>query len=117
MNPVPDAIARLQHSRERWRHTLDQDSRARSARPLGAVSGLLQGLGAQPWQPWLSAASALWLAWRRRRTGPAARPPEPLAAPLAGGTRWRRNVVALSVLAATCVALLWWRRRHRPTPP
>lgn len=112
MNTLPDAVTRLQHSRERWLQTLEQDARARSAQPLGAVSGLLQGLGASPWQAGLSATWALWLAWRRRRAEPAVRPP--LHAP----RRWTPyRPLLLAGLVAALLAALWWKRRSASTRP
>ena len=112
MNTLPDAVTRLQHSRERWLQTLEQDARARSAHPLGAVSGLLQGLGASPWQAGLSATWALWLAWRRRRAEPTSS-----RTPMATRRRSSARPLLLAGLVAALLAALWWKRRSASTRP
>ncbi len=110
MTSLPDAVARLQRSRDRWQLTMDRDPPAGMAQPRGVLGAVLQGLGGQPW---LSAASALWLAWRRRQ--PAHGPLQP-ASGQRGPAGARFRPVRLWPLAATAViaGVLWWR--YRPVP-
>ncbi len=107
MSALTDAVARLQHSRQRWGQLQEQDARSHASRPRGAVSGLLQGLGAQPWQSWLSTASALWMTWHR--AGPL--PADPLRS-----RRPRSGMVVGAVLVTAVVAFVWWRRRSASAP-
>ncbi len=109
MSALTDAVARLQHSRQRWGQLQEQDARIHASRPWGAVSGLLQGLGAQPWQSWLSTASALWMTWRRHR-------PAPLPAAPTRSRRLRSGMVAGTLLVTAVVAFFWWRRRSASAP-
>ncbi|OSZ65809.1 hypothetical protein [Hydrogenophaga sp. IBVHS2] len=103
MSPWPTALERLQHSRVQWLRTLDQDTRSRSGGAPGALGSLFQGLGSAPWQPWLSAVSALWLAWQRHRAAP--------PAVATSRRRWPSAGVVGAVLITALVAALWWRSR------
>lgn len=107
MSRSTDATARLQYSREHWLRTLDRDARSQPARMPGMLGGLLQGLGSTPWQPWLSGASALWLAWRRHRAAPP---------PRATGRRRAARPLLIGALLITALAALWWRSRTGTEP-
>ncbi len=112
MNSLPDAVARLQRSRDRWQLTMDRDLPAGMAQPRGMLGAMLQGLGGQPW---LSAASALWLAWRRRQPGPgpvqaSMRQRGPTGARLRPTRLW--PLAATAVIAGVMAGVMWWR--HRP---
>ncbi len=113
------AVVRLERNRARWSDALtrDLDSRAASRPGLGS---LLLGLNTQPW---VSAVSAVWMAWRRRdrpgsigptSTLPTPGPPETTRAGISGLIK-RHPLLTLGVVFAVALALN--ARRSRTSGP
>lgn len=114
------AVARLERNRARWSDALARDQHSRAASRPG-LGSLLLGLNTQPW---VSAVSTVWMAWRRRdRPGsigpagalPPSTPPEAHRAGITGLIK-RHPLLALGVVFAVALALNA-RRSHPPGPP